>query len=167
MFLAQCAHESGAFKHLEENLNYSATGLRATFPKYFPTEDIANTYARKPEFIASRVYAGRMGNGSEDSRDGWKFRGRGLIQLTGRSNYSACSQEILQDLTLLTKPELLTEPACAALSAAWFFDSHGCTKLSDMDDEQALVAVTKKINGGVMGLDDRREWWQRAKRIIN
>lgn len=150
-FLGQTAHESGGFRLIEENLNYSAVGLQKIFKKYFPTEAEAKAYERKPDKIAARVYANRMGNGPESSGDGWKFRGRGLIQLTGKDNYSAMAKDM--DLPLDRVVEYLTSPVGAVESAAWFWSKNGLNSLAAKDD---IVAVTKRINGGTNGLDDRK-----------
>jgi len=150
MFLAQLAHESGNFKYVSENLNYSAEALRRVFKKYFPTDDLALMYARQPEKIANRVYANRMGNGEESSGDGWKYRGRGLIQLTGKDNYAAFS--LKANNNALLEPDLVAEPELAALSAGWFWDTNDLNKWSDTGD---VRAATRKINGGFNGLADR------------
>ena len=151
-FLAQCAHESGGFKATQENLNYSADGLRKIFGKYFPG-DLADSYARQPEKIASRVYADRMGNGNEASKEGWTYRGRGYIQLTGKSNYTALSQLGIGDL--LAQPDLVAT-TYPLLSAAWFWNSRDLNTLSDQGTSDATItAITKKVNGGTNGLDDR------------
>jgi putative chitinase len=149
-FLGQTAHESGGFRVIEENLNYSAVGLQKIFPKYFKDVD-PNLYARKPEKIANRVYASRMGNGPESSGDGWKYRGRGLIQLTGKDNYSAMAKDM--DLPIDRVVEYLTSPIGAVESAAWFWSKNGLNTLAAKDD---IVAVTKRINGGTNGIDDRK-----------
>lgn len=152
-FLAQCAHESGNFKVLNENLNYSADGLLKIFPKYFKDKATADAYARKPEKIANRVYASRMGNGDEASGDGYKFRGRGFIQLTGKSNYQAFSDFIKEDC--VASPDLVATKY-PLTSAAFFFDKN---KLWDICDKGAtpevVTLVTKRVNGGTHGLDDR------------
>lgn len=152
-FLAQCAHESGNFKLVSENLNYSADGLLKIFPKYFKDRATADAYARKPEKIANRVYASRMGNGDEASGDGFKFRGRGFIQLTGKSNYQAFSDFIKEDC--VANPDLVATKY-PLTSAAFFFDKN---KLWDICDKGAtpevVTLVTKRVNGGTHGLDDR------------
>lgn len=158
-FLAQIIHESGHFKCKSENLNYSAKALRCVFCKYFKTDAIANEYARKPEKIANRVYANRMGNGDEASGDGWKYRGRGLIQLTGKCNYEACGKAI--GLDLLCNPDLLTESAEASvLAACWFWNKNNLNQFADKDD---IITITKRINGGTNGLEDRKCNLTRAK----
>lgn len=152
-FLAQCAHESGGFKVTQENLNYSAKGLLGIFKKYFPTEELAKQYERQPQKIANRVYANRMGNGDEASGDGYKCRGRGFIQLTGKDNYNAFGKSIGVDV--LSNPDLVATQY-PLLSAAWFFNTNGLHKLSDGGANEATVTVvTKRVNGGVIGLDAR------------
>lgn len=152
-FLAQTGHESGGFKAVTENLNYSAKGLMATFKKYFPTEALANAYARQPEKIANRVYSGRMGNGLEASGEGFKFRGRGYIQLTGKENYTAFDKTVEEDI--LTTPDLVATKY-PLLSAAWFFYKNGLNKIADEGATDAVVTkVTKRVNGGTIGLPDR------------
>lgn len=151
-FLAQCGHESGGFKTLNENLNYSADGLKKIFPKYFPG-NLNESYARQPEKIASRVYASRMGNGPEESGDGWKFRGRGYIQLTSRSNYTAFSKFIGEDC--VANPDLVATKYPLA-SAAFFFDSNKLWSICDRGADQATIeAVTRRVNGGLIGISDR------------
>ncbi|MEI6882562.1 MAG: glycoside hydrolase family 19 protein [Bacteroidota bacterium] len=147
-FIGQCAHESGNFKILQENLNYSAEGLMKTWPSRFPTKEIADQYARQPAKIAGKVYNGRMGNTSEE--EAAKYFGRGLIQLTGKENYERCGSSIGVDL--LSNPDLLTDPQYAALSAGWFWNKHG---LNELADAQEHGIITKRINGGTLGLDDR------------
>ena len=151
-FLAQCSHESGGFKLTQENLNYSAKGLLGTFPKYF---DVATAvlYERKPEKIANVVYANRMGNGDKASGDGYKFRGRGYIQLTGHDNYAAFGKAIGEDI--LASPELVATKYALA-SAAWFWNKNKINAIADGGATSEVVAkVTRKVNGGVIGLDDR------------
>ena len=147
-FIGQCQHESNNFKTLEENLHYSAAGLMRVWPSRFPSADVANQYANNPEKIANKVYAGRMGNTEEG--DGWAYHGRGLIQLTGRDNYKNCGDAL--GLALITNPELLAMPKGAALSAGWFWNKHGLNELADVKDFETM---TKRINGGTLGLDDR------------
>lgn len=162
-FLAQVLHESGHLKYKSENLNYSAKALRSVFGKYFKTDEIANQYARKPEKIANRVYANRMGNGDEASGDGWNFRGRGLIQLTGVNNYKACSQDL--GLDLVNNPDLITsDPEICVKTACWFWDKNGLNTLADKDD---INAITKRINGGLTNISDRCKILNLAKNIIN
>jgi putative chitinase len=156
-FLSQTGHESAHFNVLSENLNYSKDGLLKTFSKYFPTPELAEKYARKPEKIASRVYANRMGNGPEELGEGWKYRGRGLIQCTGFRNYSACSQFLFQDDRLVREPELLVEPRYAILSACWFWTANN---LNDYADD--VKKTTKIVNGGYHGLEDRQAIYDRA-----
>lgn len=152
-FLSQCAHESGNFTVVSENLNYSAKGLRSTFKKYFPTDAKALEYARKPEKIANLVYANRMGNGPETSGDGFKYRGRGYIQLTGKVNYVAFDKVVGEDTT--TTPDLVATKY-PLLSAAWFWNSRTLNTLADKGATVAdVTAITKKVNGGENGLDDR------------
>jgi putative chitinase len=154
-FLSQCAHESGNFKFLNENLNYSADGLRKIFPKYFPTIEAANKYARQPEKIANKVYGNRMGNGDEASGDGFKFRGRGYIQLTGKDNYAAFDKFVDDDI--MANPDLVSTKY-PLTSAAFFFHKN---KLWDICDkghgDDVVLAVTKRVNGGSHGLADRQE----------
>jgi putative chitinase len=161
MFLAQCAHESGHFRLVSENLNYSADGLRRVFPKYFRDVD-ANDYHRQPEKIANRVYSSRMGNGDEASGDGWRFRGRGLIQLTGKSNYIACSEDL--EVDLLENPDYLLTPEGAARSAAWFWWQND---LNDYADKGDIVGCSKRVNGGTIGLEDRKELYESAMEVFN
>jgi putative chitinase len=151
MFLAQLAHESGGFNFVAENLNYSADGLEKVFKKYFPTRELAEEYARKPEKIANRVYANRMGNGDEASGDGWKYRGRGLIQLTGLNNYASYSMQA--DNEALIKPEIVQEPEFAADSAGWFWMVNRLNAMADTGD---VRAVTRRVNGGFNGMQDRQ-----------
>ena len=152
-FLAQCGHESGGFKIVNENLNYSTKGLQGIFKKYFPTPILAEQYQRKPEKIANRVYASRMGNGDEASGEGFKFRGRGYIQLTGKQNYTAFGKAINEDIA--TNPDLVATKY-PLLSAAWFFSKNCLTKCKDASDISVL-AVTKCVNGGTIGLPDRQK----------
>ena len=152
-FLAQCGHESGGFRLTKENLNYSAKGLNGTFKKYFPTLDSAVPYERKPEKIANKVYGGRMGNGPESSGDGAKFCGRGYIQLTGKDNYTAFGKSINEDMS--ANPEKVAS-SYALLSAAWFFNKNGLHKMADGGASDAVVtSITKRVNGGTIGLPDR------------
>jgi putative chitinase len=162
-FLAQCGHESAGFTVLQENLNYSADGLNKIFKKYFPTLESAQPYARKPEMIANRVYGGRMGNGDEHSGEGYKFRGRGPIQLTGKANYEACSEFLFQDDTLVQNPDMLLDPEYALHSACWFWWKNDLNKFADTAD---LVTMTKRINGGTIGLEDRIKHYNEAMEIF-
>jgi putative chitinase len=153
-FFAQTGHETGDFKVYNENLNYSAQGLQGIFGKYFPG-NLEESYARQPEKIANRVYASRMGNGDEKSGDGWKFRGRGAIQLTGKDNYTQFSKHI-------NKPEILTNPDLVATeysfeSALFFFDKNKLWSICDQGvNDAAILALTKRVNGGTHGLEDRK-----------
>ena len=147
-FIGQCAHESGNFKTLQENLNYSAKGLNATWPSRFPSEEAAQPFHRNPEKIANKVYSGRMGNTEEG--DGWKYRGRGLIQLTGKDNYRLASDALGVDL--VGNPDLVLSKEYAALTAAWYWNKRGLNKEADAKD---FTGMTKKINGGTIGLADR------------
>ena len=152
-FLAQCGHESGGFRLTKENLNYSAKGLNGIFKKYFPTLESALPYERKPEKIANKVYGGRMGNGPEASGDGAKFCGRGYIQLTGKDNYTAFGKSIGEDVC--ANPQVVAEKY-ALLSAAWFFNKNGLHKMADGGASDAVVtSITKRVNGGTIGLPDR------------
>jgi len=162
-FIAQIAHESGCFKYRKENLNYSAKALRTVFGKYFTSDDMADTHARKPEVIANIVYANRMGNNDSDSGDGWRYRGRGLIQLTGRDNYVRCGSAI--DSNIEAEPDLLAEDANAAVAAAcWFWQSN---KLNALADDDEIKKITRKINGGYNGLEDRIAILARAKTVLD
>ena len=149
-FLGQCAHESGGFSALQENLNYKQEGLCKVWPKRFPSIEDAEPYHKQPQKIANKVYASRMGNGDEASGEGWKYRGRGLIQLTGHDNYKACGEALGVDL--LENPDLVATPQYAALSAGWFWDKNHLNTYADKNDMQGL---TKKINGGTHGIEDR------------
>ena len=161
-FLAQCAHESGNFKVLNENLNYSADGLLKIFPKYFKDKATADLYARKPEKIANRVYASRMGNGDEASGEGFKFRGRGYIQLTGKQNYTAFGKAIGVDIA--ANPDLVATKY-PLLSAAWFFSKNCLGKCKDASDASVL-AVTKCVNGGTIGLPDRQKHFKEYHALL-
>ena len=152
-FLSQCGHESGNFKAVNENLNYGAKGLMGIFKKYFPTEAAAAAYARQPIKIASKVYGGRMGNGPESTQEGYKFRGRGYIQLTGKENYTAFGKAINEDI--LSNPDKVASNY-ALLSAAWFFSKNGLHKMADEGaSDQVVTKITKRVNGGTIGLPDR------------
>ncbi len=154
-FFAQTAHESGGFKAFSENLNYGAKGLTGIFRKYFPTDALARQYERQPMKIANRVYANRMGNGDEASGDGWKFRGRGALQLTGKSNYQAFADYIGRP-DVMDNPDLVAGELCFE-SALWFFDRNKLWSICDQGiNDAAIVQLTKRINGGTHGLDDRR-----------
>jgi putative chitinase len=151
-FLAQCGHESGGFKAVKENLNYSADGLKKIFPKYFPGT-LSESYARQPEKIAARVYGGRMGNGDEATKEGFKFCGRGYIQLTGKDNYTRFDKTVDEDI--LSNPDLVATKYPLA-SAAFFFDSNKLWSICDKGaDDATVTAVTKRVNGGTIGLPDR------------
>lgn len=169
-FLAQCAHESNSFNQLAENLNYTAERLVAVWPKRFPTVAAASKYARNSVGLANHVYAGRMGNGSEKSGDGWRFRGRGIIMVTGRANYEAVARSTgLADL--LTRPEQLEAPTGAALAAAaWWSANPRLRELArdePMDDDEAdFLAITRIVNGGVHGLADRRGFRDAFRRVL-
>lgn len=163
-FIAQCAHESGGFMVLKENLNYKAASLRKIFPKYFPNDQIAQQYASKPnkqEAIASRIYANRMGNGDEASKEGWKFCGRGLIQLTGRSNYQAFADSL--EMNIDDVPEYLSTFEGAAQSACWFWETN---KLNQWADKGDILTLTKRINGGTIGLEDRKKHYEHALHVL-
>lgn len=152
-FLAQCGHESGNFKFKSENLNYSELILRKVFPKYFPDIVIAKKYERKPEAIASRVYGGRMGNGPEATKEGFKFRGRGFIQLTGKQNYTAFDKTVEEDI--LANPDLVATKY-PLLSAAWFWNSRKLNSIADQGaTDEVVTKITKLVNGGTIGLPDR------------
>ena len=150
-FMAQIEHESG-LKPISENLNYSAKGLSTTFKKYFPTIELANAYQRQPEKIANRVYANRMGNGNEQSGEGWKYRGRGFLQITGKDNYLVLSKDARIDC--FDNPDILLQEANAMISALWFWNKNKLNALADVD---SVETITKKINGGFIGLPHRKE----------
>jgi putative chitinase len=163
-FLAQCGHESGGFKFKSENLNYSAEILRKVFPKYFPDIVAAKKYERKPEAIASRVYGGRMGNGPEATKEGFKFKGRGYIQLTGKDNYSAFDKAVEDDI--LANPDLVATKY-PLLSAAWFWNSRALNTLADKGATDAdVTAITKKVNGGTIGLADRIKHFKEYHKLL-
>jgi len=150
-FIGQAQHESNNFKILEEGLSYSANRLMAVWPSRFPTMDVANQYANNPEKLANKVYGGRMGNGNEESGEGYAYRGRGLIQMTGKESYANCGSGIGVDL--LGNPDRLLDPQYAALSAGWFWNKKGLNDLADTGDYETM---TKRINGGLLGLNDRK-----------
>jgi putative chitinase len=158
-FIGQCAHESGNFKTLQENLNYSAEGLMKTWPSRFPTKEMADQYARQPAKIAGKVYNGRLGNTSEE--EAANFLGRGLIQLTGKENYENCGTALGVDF--VGSPTLLIEPKYAALSAAWFWNKKGLNSLADAQDYETM---TKRINGGLHGIDDRKAKIAKALSVL-
>jgi len=150
-FIGQCAHESNDFKTLEENLNYKPEALMRVWPSRFPDLPTAMKYAHNQEAIANKVYGGRMGNGVEETGDGWKYHGRGLIQLTGKENYERCGEALGVDL--ISQPNLLAQPHYAAMSAGWFWGKKGLNALADAQDYDTM---TKRINGGLIGLNDRK-----------
>ena len=159
-FIAQCAHESGGFMVLKENLNYRPATLRKIFPKYFPTDALAEAYCNMPkkqEAIANRVYASRMGNGPEESGDGFRFCGRGLIQLTGRDNYTRFAEAL--NMSIEDTVRYLETPNGAVASAGWFWDNNKLNQFCDKDD---FVTLTKRINGGTIGLEDRKHHYHLA-----
>lgn len=160
-FLAQCAHESGGFKFLKENLNYKAVSLRRVFPKYFPDDAIAARYANNQEAIANRVYGNRMGNGPEESGDGFRYCGRGLIQLTGKDNYSWFAASL--DMPVEEVPEYLGTFEGAVQSACWFWESNNLNVQADAGD---IKLMTKKINGGFIGLEDRIKHYNHALHVL-
>lgn len=163
-FLSQVAHESGNFKFVNENLNYGAKGLLGIFKKYFPTEALAKTYERKPEKIANKVYASRMGNGDEASGEGYKFRGRGYIQLTGKDNYKAFSDFIGEDC--VANPDLVATKY-PLTSAAFFFHKNKLWDICDKGHSHDVVtAVTKRVNGGTIGLDDRIKHFEEYNHLL-
>lgn len=160
-FIAQCAHESMQFNRLSENLNYSKAGLVGVFSKYFD-DRTAEEYQRKPELIANRVYADRMGNGNESSGDGWKYRGRGVIQLTGKNNYAKFNEHI--DADVINDPDQVSDSKEIALrSACWFWYTNNLNNLADSGD---FVKLTKRINGGTHGLSEREEFYREALRVL-
>lgn len=163
-FIAQCAHESAGFTILEENLNYSQQGLRKVFPKYFPDDAIAFRYARQPVWIASKVYGGRMGNGAESTQDGYNYRGRGLIQLTGKDNYRLFSMYLFEDDRLLQNPNFVSTPEGAIQSACWFWTKN---KLNLIADDDNIEKMTKVINGGTIGLEHRKELYVKCKSVFS
>lgn len=162
MFLGQYAHETQGFTKMQENLNYSVNGLLATFHRYFDAPTAAN-YARQQERIANRVYANRMGNGPESSGDGWRFRGRGLCHLTGRANYASYSKVVHGDDRCIENPDMLLLPEDAVGAGAWFWQTNGLNVIAAAGTEAAFEAVTKRVNGGLTGLEDRQAWWAKAQ----
>lgn len=161
MFLAQCAHESAGFTRFEENLSYSAEALQRTWPSRFPSFAAAAEVARQPERIANRVYADRLGNGNEASGDGWRFRGRGAIQITGRSNYRRAGLSL--GFPLEANPTEAALPAQGARVACWYWFFHG---LNDLADDGDFEGITRRINGGLTGIVDREKWLAKARRVI-
>lgn len=163
-FMAQCGHESAGFRVLQENLNYSAEALNRVFPKYFVRAGRdAQEYHRQPEKIANVVYANRMGNGDTESGEGWKYRGRGIIQITGKNNYRMISLKMFDDETLLDNPDLLLDIEYAIHSACWFWTDN---KLNDLADAGDMIKMTKRINGGTIGLEDRIKHYEHAIEIL-
>ena len=160
-FIAQCAHESGNFRMLKENLNYRAESLMRTWPRHFPTIEIARQYERQPERIANRAYANRMGNGDEASGDGWRYLGRGLIQLTGKNNYEAFAESIETPLEEI--PEFLGTFEGAVQSACWFWETNNLNVQADAGD---IKTMTRKINGGFIGLEDRIKHYEHALHVL-
>lgn len=160
-FVAQCAHESGGFKMLKENLNYRAVTLRKIFPKYFPTDALAEQYAGKQELIANKVYGNRMGNGDESSGDGFRYCGRGLIQLTGKNNYMAFAESIETPVEEI--PEFLGTFEGAVQSACWFWETNNLNQWADAGD---ILTLTKRINGGTIGLEDRQKHYTHALHVL-
>lgn len=160
-FIAQTAHESGGYNIITENLNYSAKGLMSVFRKYFPSEDLARQYERQPEKIANYVYSNRMGNGDEASGDGWHFRGRGLIQLTGRNNYTAFATAL--GMSIEDTVNYMNTQDGATASAGWFWDTN---KLNRYCDDRDFVGLTKRINGGTIGLEDRQNLYDIALTVL-
>ncbi len=159
-FMAQVAHESGGLKFNEENLNYSAKALRLMFRKYFPSIEMAEQYHRQPEKIANRIYGNRMGNGDEQSGEGWKYRGRGLIQLTGKENYTRFSKD--NNIDAVNNPELLLQPKWALTSACWYWKKRKINRFADEDD---IFMVTKKVNGGKHGIMNRQQYLDAFKTL--
>jgi putative chitinase len=163
-FVAQCSHESGEFRIIRENLNYRWQSLRKLFPRYFPTDELAQQYASRPnkqEAIANRIYANRMGNGPEDSGDGYLYRGRGLIQLTGKENYSWFAASL--GISVQEATEYLETFEGAAQSACWFWETNNLNQWADRDD---ILTLTKRINGGTIGLEDRIKHYEHAKEVL-
>ena len=160
-FIAQAAHESGNFTALHENLNYRWESLRKVFPKYFPDDAIAQQYAHNQEAIANRVYANRMGNGDEASGDGFRYCGRGLIQLTGKSNYQSFADSI--ETPIEQVPDYLQTFEGAVQSACWFWENNNLNQYADSDD---ILTMTKRINGGTIGLEDRKKHYEHAKHVF-
>jgi putative chitinase len=160
-FIAQCAHESGGFKFLKENLNYKAESLLKVFPKYFKTLDEARAYEKKPEKIANKIYGNRMGNGNEASGDGWRYCGRGLIQLTGKENYSWFAASL--EIPVEEASEYLETFEGAVQSACWFWEEN---KLNQWADKKDILTLTKRINGGTIGLDDRIKHFNHALHVL-
>lgn len=160
-FLAQCAHESGSFTATVENLNYSKEALVKVWPKHFASVAFATAYHRQPEKIANRAYRDRMGNGDEASGDGWRYRGRGFIQLTGKNNYAAYGKAIGVDT--VKQPELIEQPLHIVMSAGWFWNTNSLNSLADKED---TLGITKRINGGTHGLEDRKSKYETARKVL-
>jgi len=161
-FLGQCAHESNNFRVLEENLHYSADGLMRVWPSRFPDRTVAEQYANNPEKIANKVYGGRADLGNTEDGDGWKFHGRGVIQLTGRANYTVCGQAL--GVPFADTPELVLQPEWACMSAGWFWNKKNLNALADSKDYETM---TKRINGGTLGFDDRKLKIAKAFEVLN
>lgn len=161
MWTATIVHESNHLRDLEENLSYSAQRIVEIWPARFPGIAAARPFSRNPERLANRVYANRMGNGPEESGEGWRYRGRGLIQITGRAMYERCGEGLAQPL--LEQPDLLLKPDLAALSAGWYWVANGCHAPADADD---MRGVTRIVNGGLNGLEERLEYLARARRVL-
>lgn len=164
MFIAQTGHESGNYNEIEENLNYSAKGLSETFSSYFKDGINVDDYANQPQKIANLVYSNRMGNGDASSNDGWNYRGRGILQVTGKSNYNLCSIALYGDNRLLATPELLLSQEGAVASACWYWQTHNLNTFSDTGN---INEVTRLINGGYNGLADRQEKYTKAISLFN
>ena len=160
-FIGQCQHESENFTKLEEGLNYSASRLMAVWPSRFPSLDVAEQYANNPEKLANKIYSGRMGNGNEESGEGYAYRGRGLIQMTGKEAYANCGSGLGMDF--IGDPNWLVDPKYATLSAGWFWNKKGLNALADSGD---IETMTKRINGGLLGLDDRKAKIAKAREIL-
>jgi putative chitinase len=163
-FIAQVAHESAQFTRLVEGLSYSVRGLMTTWPKRFPTEKVAQPYARNPEKLANFVYGNRLGNGPPESGDGWRYRGRGLIQVTGKANYAQVGEAL--GLPLIAQPAMLERPTDAVRSAAWYWQRHGLNEMADAGSFEAFEAITRRINGGLTGLPDRVTLWHKAQEAL-
>ena len=163
-FLGQCMHESNSFKVLQENLHYSSNGLKSIWGSRFPTNEIADKYANHPDMIANKVYANRMGNGDEESGDGWKYRGRGIIQCTGKDLYKTLSNAL--NIDLISDPDMLLEMPYASMSAGLFWNKKGLNDLADQNNYEATKERTKRINGGFNGLDDRILKIEQAKKVL-
>ena len=161
-FIAQIAHESGCLRYVSENLNYSKEALIQVFGKYFPNDNLASRYARNPEKIANRVYANRMSNGNEASGDGWRYRGRGFIQLTGKANYQSYKKD--SGIDVVSNPdEVAQNPTVVVDAAGWYWDKNDLNRYADKDD---IRNITRRINGGLNGLDDRQQYLDQAKQVL-